>query len=244
MLILGILKDILNIFKYWAEIKKIFAFFRRCGLFSPLVVFFLIFIGASGFFFFKKINVVDNRIYDDEVKYTKINELVNNILLECGDKTGISISTISLNIQEDGIFHEGRFKIVKACDKRIKECVVDLIAVKEQELKAPYDIDPVSYNRLLRIGSGVGFPKAISLRKDGVQNLILLKRSPSLEEILRRAAPVWHAEGILNTIYITTILKNDNVLWVLTLLTATDNLSCPNPHQNLYELKEALKNGS
>jgi len=161
--------------------------------------------------------------------------------LDCGDKTGISISAISLNIAEDGIFYQGRFKIVKACDSRVAGCLVNLKDSKGESLDIPYDIDPISYKDLLAIGKA-GFPKAFTLKSGGVQNLDSLKRNPSLKEILEKAAPVWHKEGILNTIYITSILKKNNILWVLTLLSAKENLNCKDPHYSLYKLKDFLQN--
>lgn len=242
MIIWQIFKEILNITKYWGDIKHLFSFFRKNGLFSPVIILPLTIIGITSYCLVSKINF-SNDIYREEELYSNLEKLVEEILLECGDKTGISISAISLNIEDDGIFYKGRFKIVEACDDRIIEnkCYINLKDKKGTVLKIPYDIDPISYKDLLAIGK-TGFPKAFALKVDGKQNLDSLKRNPSLREILEKAAPVWYAEGILDTIYITSILKKDNILWVLTLLSAKKSLNCKDPHYSLYKLKEMLQN--
>ena len=65
MMIWQIIKEILNIAKYRDEIKNLFSFFKKNGLFSPLIIFSLIGIGISCYLITTKINF-SNHIYNEE----------------------------------------------------------------------------------------------------------------------------------------------------------------------------------
>lgn len=238
MQILLILKSIIDSKKIIEELIKFLKFLKKGGFFS--IPFFSLIIIFSICLYFLIPEKYDNRIYDNSVFNDDLIKKIDSILLQCGDKVGISISTISLNKNKEENFYNGNFEAVRVCDKRVANCIIDLKVTKSFYNKIQ-QIDLTSYANLVAIGLG-NWPKDYYLRdNENKQDLSSLGINTSLIDILHNTD--WYKEEILNTVYIDSILffkKETKLLYVLTLLTARDQIDCKEPRWLLKDLKNFL----
>jgi len=240
--ILLIIKETLNLIKL-VSFKQFVRFLRKSGLFSFGMLFLMLFICLFVSFFIKNYSMSNIRYQLDD-NFAKTTQLADNILKQCGDKVGISISTISIEQKEGQYYYEGRFKYVKACDKRIKNCLVDLINAKPELIKRVQRLDITSYNQLVEIGIN-DFPKSFNLRLNNLQSLDNLEINSVMKDVLIFAAEYWYKECILNMIYIDSLLEKDFknkkvILYVLTFLTAKETIDCSEPRWLLKKIKDSL----
>jgi putative Ca2+/H+ antiporter (TMEM165/GDT1 family) len=135
---LGALSFVVKILDILLKSKSLIVFFKKNKAFSVCLSVGLLVMTCSSFWLIE--------YHKDYVQYgiTKNdNNLVKKIhfyLKECGDKTAISISSIS-TVSKDDVW-VGSFKIAKACDVRSGEnCIINLedrnpsLYLEDQEIK-------------------------------------------------------------------------------------------------------------
>lgn len=233
-----VIKHIIDLIK---EIPTFYNFLKRKKLLKFKFLFLVsIFLLSTYFFWIEIIN--NNQDYLYAVKQNKLKKEINSILMQCGDKTSISIGAIS--IEEIDNFHLGEFVIAKACDKLShNDCLVDLQEHNSSLYNSSYRLDKSSYDF---IKESSNFPKYLNLRnEDNQQDLnILAFNQPSIKWFLEQTE--WFRQGILNDLYITStvgLLRGEKIRYVLTLMQAEghlDNSKCKDKYLILNNLKKIL----
>jgi hypothetical protein len=236
-----ILDVILNILKRIAQIKQILKLVKENKLYASI---FLIASFSTCYFssdIIKKI--IHNRSYDISVDYDNTIYFIDNILKECGDKTGVTISPISLNLDYSSDFYKGRFYIARACDSsEIKnDCIVNLKDIQPTLYAVDQHIDLNSYQLLLRLGNQTNSSRFYLRDKNNKQNIASLDRYPSIKYVVENTD--WFRQGSLYNLWVTSILSNNNVLYVITYLSGTsmEKSECFDPNLILNEIKNFIK---
>jgi hypothetical protein len=234
---LGVLNFILKILDIILKSKSLIGFVKNNKTFSTAIIIGLLIMTCSSFWLIQ--------YHKDYVQYgiTKNdNDLVKKIhvyLKECGDKTAISISTISTVSQND--VWVGSFKIAKACDIRNgHNCIINLKDRNPSLYLEDQDIKFNSYFFLVGIGLN-NFSTKFDLRLDGKQDLRSLNYLPSIKKMIEKTD--WSNEGIVHNLLITSIVNRDkNVLYVITFLTGKSRkeLSCLDQDNIINEIKKLI----
>jgi len=164
-----------------------------------------------------------------------ITQEIDKYLKSCGDHTSITISVVSKNMVDNLDYYGGFYEFARACDYAVsKDCIVNLRDLNIYRERKRIDLS--SFNKLKEI-SNSNLPEWFSLRVDGEQNLFSVERYPSFLQLLKET--YWHKNGLLDSLWITSIVRNDNVIYVITLLSASTLRSCAN-QENIILLN--LKN--
>jgi hypothetical protein len=177
----------------------------------------------------------------------KLTKNVDNILKGCGDRTAISISSVSISKNEKGEW-PANFHVAEACDKREKnnQCIVNLQKRNKSLYEEPHFIKYNTYELLANLGTNTINSKKFNLRKNDLQNLQELQNYPSMLTIINQTE--WAQLKILHNLWITAIIKNianeKYVLYIITFLTAkpTNELSCFDQDAILNNIKNFIIN--
>ena len=183
-----------------------------------------------------------NKSYDISTNYDELNYFIDRILLKCGDKTGISVSSVALdfNYYEDS--YSGRFYAARACDAReIKNrCILDLKVIKPALYSVKQSIDLNSYQLLLKLGNQTNAARFYLRDRKGEQDLSVLDKYSSMIFIARNTD--WYQENTLHYLWVTSILSKQNLLYVITYLsgTAIEESECSDPNIILNDIKNFI----
>ena len=239
--VFGFLKTILDIKRISIEVKTFFLFLRRNKIINLPIVFsslFLVFLSYELISYLYK-----DTIYMRSKKRLETIQNIDNVLRSCGDKTAITVSTVSINENEENQSWNGLFEHARACDfvNNPKGCIVNLVDFNDL-YKKPQKIDLSTYQFLLRIG-GNQTPTYFYLRDDeNKQSLESISDYPVAVKIL--SSTNWYREGILNSLWITSVVNlNKKVIYVLTMISAKPirENSCINQGYSLSEMKSHLQ---
>lgn len=220
---LTILKAILDLKTIVVSVKDLIKFIRKMGLLRPriLILFTLIFVAI--FFLVQQIYSINDDIYNGTLRKIEIENRIDETLKQCGDKTSVSVSTVTIIPPEGENGRKSNFLYARACDFRSREnkCIIDLRSLKPTVYNANYNIRSNTYALLVNIGQDAN-PRFFSLQKDGVQNLDSVEQYPSIVNILKLTD--WYNEGTLNDLWITSILnRKESVLYVITFISGKPN---------------------
>lgn len=223
MFLISILKAILDLKTIVISVKELVKFIKKIGLLRPqiLILFALIFVAI--FFLLQQIYSINDDIYKGTLRKIEIENRIDETLRQCGDKTSVSVSTVTIIPPEGDEGRKSNFLYARACDFRSKDnsCIIDLRSLKPKVYNANYNIKSNTYALLINIGLDAN-PRFFSLQKDGVQNLESVNQYPSIVDILRLTD--WYSEGNLNDLWITSILdKRESVLYVITFISGKPN---------------------
>ena len=234
---MGVLNYVLKILDIILKSKSLVGFVKNSKVFRFLFV--LVFLIMTGCLFWLI------QYHKDSVQYkiTKDdNELITKIhyyLRECGDKTAITISSVSIP-SIDGIW-SGHFKIARACDtSKGDNCIVNLKDRDPSLYLVAHEIKFNSYFFLVNIGLN-NFSTKFNLRLNGEQNLSSLNYLPSIKKIVEETE--WAEKKILHNLLITSIVNRDkNVLYVITFLTGKNRkeLSCLDQDNIINDIKKLI----
>jgi hypothetical protein len=239
VLIFGYLKTFLDIRKIALELKNFFLFLKRNKIINvPIIVSFLFLIVCS----YSLISFLyKDKTYMGTKKRIELVEKIDGVLHTCGDKTAISISSVSIKEDEQN-FRSGLFEQARACDYKNnkKNCIVNLIDFNDLYRKEQR-IDLSTYNFLIDIG-GNETPTYFNLRdSNNLQDLGSIAYYPVIYKLL--TGTNWYREGVLNSLWVSSIINfNEKVIYVLTMVSAkpiSENL-CVNQSYALSDIKSYL----
>ena len=231
---------ILNIIKGLTQIKELGKFFANHTKIAIVLILAIGLIIYSSYGLLQKF--YHNKSYNALTERDKINHFIDKILLECGDKTGITISAVSLNIDYYTDSYSGRFEVARACDLRElnNNCIVDLKTIQPTLYAIKTDVDLNSYQLLLRLGSQTNAARFYLRDRKGQQNISSLNKYSSIKYIVENTD--WFNEQTLYNLWVSSILSNNNVLYVITYLSGTsiEKSSCYNPSKILHDIKKFI----
>jgi len=220
---LTILKSILDLKTIVVSVKDLIKFIRKIGLLRPRILILFTSIFVAIFFLVQQIYSIDDSIYSGTLRKIEIENRIDETLKQCGDKTSVSVSTITIIPPEGDDGRKSNFLYARACDFRSREnkCIIDLRSLKPTVYNANYNIRSNTYALLVNIGQDAN-PRFFSLQKDGVQNLNSVEQYPSIVNILKLTD--WYNEGNLNDLWITSILnRKESVLYVIAFISGKPN---------------------
>jgi len=237
---------LLNLTKIVTALQELFKVVGKNKGVTSVIVMCLVLVCGSCYLLAK--NWVVNKHYvttesrDKEVIY------VNRILEDCGDRTAISISDISILKIENDKYWPGRFRIAKACDKRISlNCIINLKDLRPEIYRSnKINVALNSYNLFRELGKTdstiAGLPRHFHLRDENdKQSLETVNFFPTITGLLKDLS--WYEEGTLQDLWVTAILnKRSNVIYVLTILTAIPSAEgkCFDYSSKLIKLREFI----
>jgi hypothetical protein len=232
---------ILNIVKSLWHVKEIFKFISNN---KGIALLFLVLSLTTSILAEGVIRTyLHNRGYNTATELDNINNYIDRILRQCGDKTGITISAISLNLDANVDAYGGRFYIARACDSREveKNCIMNLKDFKPATYAMEQNIDRNSYYFLKRIGDQSNATRFYLRDKNNNQNISSLDKYISIKEII--LATDWYKEKTLYNLWVTSIMSRDNILYVITYLSGTsmEKSACFNPSLILRDIKQYIK---
>lgn len=184
----------------------------------------------------------NNADYNDVIRKNIIKEKIDFYLKQCGDKTAISIGVISTEKLPINDYWDGVFEYARACDfnENPKDCILNLKEIKEM-YNYQYQIDTNSYQFLVKIDRYI--PAYISLvDENGNQDISKLMSYPAISKMI--IATDWHQKGILNSIWVASIVNSSKKLvYILTMTSAKpiSQLKCINQVEILNNLKNLIK---
>ena len=239
-LIFVYLKTLLDIRKIVLELKNFFLFLKRNKIINiPIIVSFLFLIGCS----YSLVNYLYRDIYYlQSKKQIEITDKIDLVLKKCGDKTAISISTVSINEDKENTYWSGLFRQARSCDYKNnqKDCIVNLMDFNGLYRKE-HKIDLSTYRFLLKIG-GNETPTYINLRDDNnIQDIGQVIYYPVIYKLLSETN--WYQERSLNSLWISSIVNfNKKVIYVLTMISAKPikESLCANQGYTLSDIKSYL----
>ena len=161
----------------WGDLKSFVKFLKTNKIISKPSIVLAILITFCSYIIFNTIYFGDRR-FDEAMFNTKLEKKIDSVLVECGNKTAVSVATVSIKQQADAS-RKAVYKIVKACDIIVKDCIVDLWSSKSIYGKETYNVDLNTYSNLVK-WSQENFPKSFSLRIDGKQDLSAVDNYPTI----------------------------------------------------------------
>jgi len=231
---------ILTFIKKLTQIKDIGKFVANYKWYGLL---FLIAIGSATYFssnLFQKF--YHNKPYEQIASHDKIIDYVDEILLRCGDKTGITISAVSLDVDYYTDSYSGRTKVARACDIRElnNNCIVDLKTIQPSLYAVKIDVDLNSYQLLLRLGDQTNAARFYLRDRKNEQNISSLNKYSSIKYIVENTD--WYKEKTLYNLWVTSILSSNHVLYIITYLSGTsiEKSACYNPSKILNDIKQFI----
>ena len=241
--IFSFLKTIFDIKKTSVELKNFFLFLKKNKIINlPIILSFLFLILCSYEFVSY---LYKDTIYLRSIKNIKIITTIDDVLKNCGDKTSITVSTVSISQNEDGKYN-GSFEHARACDFENNKsgCIVNLIDFNDLYKKIQ-KIDLSTYLYLVGLGQNTT-PSYFYLRNDkDEQNLESASDYPMIIKLL--SSTNWYRENSLNSLWVTSVVNfNKKVIYVLTLTSAkpVNKNSCMNQGDSLLEIKNYLRNNN
>ena len=240
MFLIAILKAILDLKTIVLGFKEFVRFLKKVGLLKPQILVLFVLIFVTLFFLVKEIYSVNDDIHQGTISKIEIEKHIDETLKDCGDKSSVSISTITILPPEGDKGRKSNFLYARACDFNSKDnnCIVDLRSLKPKIYNANYNVESNTYSLLVNIGQDI-HPRFFSLRKDGIQNLESVEQFPSLNSILKLTS--WYKEGVLNDLWVTAILnKKESVLYVITFISGKPNTESKCFNSLLVNLKRVI----
>ena len=237
---MAIISFILNIIKGLTQIKEIGKWLTENKWITILLL--LAILGATYFSSDLIRKLYHNKAYNIGTDYDKVINFVDKILIECGEKTGITISAVSLDLDYYTDSYAGRFYVARACDMiEVKnKCIIDLKDIQPSLYAIKNDIDLNSYQLLLRLGSQINATRFYLRDRNNNQNISSLNKYSSMKYIVENTD--WFKEQTLYNLWVTSILSNNNVLYVITYLSGTsiEKSECSNPSSILNDIKKFI----
>lgn len=218
------------------EIKIFLNFLKRNKIISaPTIILFILII--SCLYCIVANTYFDNARFNNEKFLSNLEKKIDNSLLECGDKTAISVAVVSIKNIDDS--WDARYQIVKACDNIVDGCLINLKDSKSI-YRDTYQVDLNTYKGLSKWSQEGSFPENFHLRADGKQNLEPVFLFPSIRSALELSD--WGKLGILEDLWITSISnpKND-VIYVISMTQAeTPRKKNCFQHGKLIEIRKLI----
>ena len=231
---------ILSILKGFSQVKDIFQFLSKHKWWAVLLAISII---STSYFSLKIISKNNHNVpFDSNTNYDKVTTFVDKILKKCGDKTGISISSVRLDYDKSKDAYLGSFFVVRACDlKEINnDCLVDLKNIQPIFYSKIQEIDFNSYQFLLRLGNQFNSARFYLRDRNNIQDLSSLDKYSSIKYIVKNTN--WASQQSLYYLWVTSIISNNHVLYVITYLsgTANEKPECSDPNIILNNIKYFL----
>jgi len=244
---MAIIAYILNIIKGITQIKDI----GKWILENKFITILLLIAGLGATYFssdlVKKIPDLikgssHNKTYNMTSDLDVVNFFVDKILLDCGEKTGITISAVNRDYNHYEDLYYGRFYVARACDNRNVEtnCLVDLKHQKLNPYSVRQDIDPNSYKLFQKLGGNDNAKRFYLRDMHNKQDLSSLSKYSAITRLVKGTD--WFKEKSLYYLWVTSILSNDDVLYVITYLSGTsvEKSVCSNPSAILNNIKQFI----
>jgi hypothetical protein len=239
----AIIAFLANLEKILSSSYKLIRLFYKNKIIGLILIIALILLACSSYWLVNLSN--SNDLYAQQVKFDKYTNYTDNILLKCGDKTGISVSVVDTVKLLNDEFTMGRFEIARACDARSlrTKCIINLKDVHPSTYSRNHQIDRSSYAFLVKAGKKI-LPIHFNTRNErGEQDFSLMSFYPGLLKIVKELE--WYKQGLIHDIWITSILdRNEDVLYVITLLSAKSHreTSCINKDSIIIGLRDFINN--
>lgn len=238
---MAIIAYILNIIKSLGHLKEIIKFISNNK--GVAALFLLVSLSASILAESILKKYLHNRSYDVATELDNVSNYIDRILKQCGDKTGITISAISLNLDVNLDAYGGRFYVARSCDNREikRNCIINLKDFKPTAYAMEQNIDHNSYNFLKRIGNQTNATRFYLRDKNNDQNISSLDKYISIKEIIMSTD--WYEEKALYNLWVTSVMSRDNILYVITYLSGTsmEKSACFNPSLILRDIKQYIQ---
>ena len=195
-------------FEILTKINLVFNFLKFIKEYKIFSISFIFLILSTIIFAIGIMRYNDNSVHVDNIEDDKIKENVIKILLKCGDKNAIGLSTISTEIKTN---YYAKFKEIYSCDFALnpKNCIIDL-SNEKYPFVGDYSVDNSTYSLLEELSN-----------KDDVEKIYLpefeLENYPTIENLLQKS--IHYKNGSAKYLFLTAV-KNEskNLIYTIHLL--------------------------
>ena len=138
-------------FEFLTKINMVMTFFKLIKEHKIVKISMFVVVLLSTTFFYAVYDLRDNSIYIDSDEDALIKNNIKKILIKCGDKNAMGVSTVSTVNQ---IEHNAKFKEIFSCDYSLNpnNCLVDL-STDKFPFAGDYLLDAESYRFVSKLAS-------------------------------------------------------------------------------------------
>lgn len=138
-------------FEFLTKINMVMTFFKLIKEHKIVKISVFVVMLLSATFFYAVYDLRDNSIYIDSDEDALIKNNIKKILIKCGDKNAMGVSTVSTVNQ---IEHNAKFKEIFSCDYSLNpnNCLVDL-STDKFPFAGDYLLDAESYQFISKLAS-------------------------------------------------------------------------------------------
>lgn len=193
---------------FLSKTNTILSFIKLVKEYKAVKFFLIIFILATSTFSYGLYQMKDNSIYIDSKEDHEIREAMKAILIKCGDKHAMGLSTISTEVNSD--FY-AKFKEIFSCDYFLnqKNCLVDLSS-DEFPFAGDYIVDHNTYKFLTEISQKEDVQKIYTPEFD-------IDDYPTIKNLLKKS--IHFKNGTINNLYLTATQNNErNLIYAIHLV--------------------------
>lgn len=216
-------------FEIFTKFNIIMTFFKLVKEYKIVRNSFFVLLILSLVFFYAVYNLHDNSIYTDNDEDTLIKNNIKKILVKCGDKNAMGVSTVSTVNQ---IEHNAKFKEIFSCDFLLnpKNCLVDL-STDKFPFAGDYLLDAESYQFVSKLASEGDILK-IYLPEFEIDQF------PTIKDLLIKSEHFTTGEA--KYLFLTAVENQEKKLIYIVHLFSWANNNCPDVKYFLDKFRKKL----